>query len=51
MMTTYNFDEIIDRKRTDSIKWSKKHLEENFNAEDSFPVDCGYGFQNSSTYH
>ncbi|KZE72081.1 cystathionine beta-lyase [Paenibacillus jamilae] len=37
-MTAYNFDEIIDRKRTDSIKWSKKHLKENFNAEDSFPM-------------
>ncbi|WP_068504375.1 MalY/PatB family protein [Paenibacillus kribbensis] len=37
-MTTYNFDEIIDRKRTDSIKWSKKHLKENFNDENSIPM-------------
>ncbi|MEC0184677.1 pyridoxal phosphate-dependent aminotransferase [Paenibacillus peoriae] len=37
-MTIYNFDEIIDRKRTDSIKWSKKHLKEKFNEENSIPM-------------
>lgn len=37
-MITYDFDEIIDRKRTDSIKWSKKHLKEIFSQEDSIPM-------------
>lgn len=34
----YNFDEIIDRRGTDSIKWSKKHLKENFGEEESIPM-------------
>lgn len=34
----YNFDEIIDRRGTDSIKWSKKHLKENFGDEESIPM-------------
>ncbi|MCP3772681.1 pyridoxal phosphate-dependent aminotransferase [Paenibacillus sp. MZ04-78.2] len=37
-MTTYNFDEIIDRRETDSIKWSRKYLQENFGDEDSLPM-------------
>jgi len=37
-MTKYNFDEIIDRRETDSIKWSKKHLKENFREEESIPM-------------
>lgn len=37
-MTKYNFDEIIDRSETDSIKWSKKHLKENFGEEKSIPM-------------
>jgi len=34
----YNFNEIIDRRGTDSIKWSKKHLKENFGEEESIPM-------------
>jgi len=34
----YNFDEIIERGHTDSIKWSKKRLKEDFGAEDSVPM-------------
>lgn len=37
-MVKYNFDEIIDRRETDSIKWSKKHLKENFGDESSIPM-------------
>lgn len=37
-MTKYNFDEIIDRRETDSIKWSKRHLKENFGEEESIPM-------------
>ncbi|CEH30186.1 cystathionine beta-lyase [Aneurinibacillus migulanus] len=34
----YNFDEMIDRTTTDSIKWSPKHLKENFGDEKSLPM-------------
>jgi cystathionine beta-lyase len=37
-VTKHNFDEIIDRRKTDSIKWSKKHLEENFGDESCIPM-------------
>ena len=37
-MTKYNFDEIIERGHTDSIKWSKQHLKKEFGAEDSVPM-------------
>jgi cystathionine beta-lyase len=37
-MMKYNFDEIIDRRGTDSIKWSQKHLKENFGEEESIPM-------------
>ncbi|MFF0826041.1 MalY/PatB family protein [Brevibacillus sp. NPDC003359] len=37
-MNQYNFDEVIDRVRTDSIKWSKKHLQGNFGNEESIPM-------------
>ncbi|NMP21730.1 MalY/PatB family protein [Sulfobacillus harzensis] len=37
-MTQYNFDEIIDRRGTDSVKWSKKHLREYFGDEDVLPL-------------
>jgi cystathionine beta-lyase len=37
-MAKYNFDEIIERRHTDSIKWSKKRLKEDFGAEDSVPM-------------
>ncbi|QDQ02853.1 pyridoxal phosphate-dependent aminotransferase [Lysinibacillus fusiformis] len=37
-MIKYNFDEIINRRETDSIKWSKKHLQENFGDEESIPM-------------
>jgi len=37
-MSKFNFDEIIERKDTDSIKWSKKRLKEDFGAEDSIPM-------------
>lgn len=37
-MMKYNFDEIIDRRGTDSIKWSKRHLKENFGEEESIPM-------------
>jgi cystathionine beta-lyase len=38
IMIKYNFDEIIDRRKTDSIKWSKKILHENFGDEESIPL-------------
>ncbi|MGG3801701.1 MalY/PatB family protein [Metabacillus fastidiosus] len=37
-MTNYNFDEVIDRRETDSKKWSKKHLQEKFGDEESIPL-------------
>ncbi|MFB7816644.1 MalY/PatB family protein [Paenibacillus chitinolyticus] len=37
-MIKYNFDEIIDRSTTDSIKWSRRHLKENFDDEDNIPM-------------
>lgn len=37
-MSKFNFDEIIERRNTDSIKWSKKRLKEDFGAEDSIPM-------------
>ncbi|MND84941.1 Cystathionine beta-lyase PatB [compost metagenome] len=37
-MPRYNFDEMIERSGTDSIKWSKKHLKDNFGDEDSIPM-------------
>lgn len=37
-MTKYNFDKIIERHHTDSIKWSKQHLKKEFGAEDSLPM-------------
>lgn len=33
-----NFDEIIERRDTDSLKWSKKRLKEAFGSEDSVPM-------------
>ncbi|WP_232697802.1 MalY/PatB family protein [Brevibacillus daliensis] len=37
-MTKYNFDEVIDRRGTDSIKWTKKHLQDNFGEKESIPM-------------
>src|SRR5687768_6306967 len=37
-MIKYNFDELVDRGNTDSIKWSKKYLRENFGEEESVPM-------------
>jgi cystathionine beta-lyase len=37
-MSKFDFDEIIERRDTDSIKWSKKRLIEDFGAEDSIPM-------------
>jgi cysteine-S-conjugate beta-lyase len=37
-MSKFNFDEIIERRDTDSIKWSRKRLKEDFGAEDSIPM-------------
>jgi len=37
-MTQFNFDEIIERANTDSIKWSRKHLKQHFGGEDSVPM-------------
>lgn len=34
----YDFDEIIERRGTDSIKWSKKLLKENFGGEECIPM-------------
>ena len=34
----YDFDQIIDRRGTDSIKWSKKILKKSFEEEDSIPM-------------
>ncbi|MCC9293539.1 pyridoxal phosphate-dependent aminotransferase [Clostridium sp. WLY-B-L2] len=34
----YNFDEIIDRRKTDSIKWSEKFLKEKFGDEKIIPM-------------
>ncbi|PSM58026.1 cystathionine beta-lyase [Clostridium diolis] len=37
-MIKYNFDEIINRVKTDSVKWSKKHLKDNFGDESCIPM-------------
>ena len=37
-MMKYDFDEIIERRGTDSIKWSKKLLKENFGEEECIPM-------------
>lgn len=37
-MVKYNFDELIDRSMTDTIKWSRKHLKDNFNNEECLPM-------------
>lgn len=37
-MKNYDFDVIVDRQKTDSLKWSKSHLKENFNHEDCLPM-------------
>jgi len=37
-MPKYNFDEMIERRDTDSIKWSKRLLKEQFGSEDSVPM-------------
>ena len=34
----YNFDEISDRTLSDSLKWSKKYLEESFGDESCLPL-------------
>jgi len=34
----YNFDEIINRKNTDSMKWSPDYLAENFESADVIPL-------------
>lgn len=34
----YNFDEILDRSGTDSIKWSKSYLKSNFGDEELLPL-------------
>ncbi|MGN0704897.1 MAG: MalY/PatB family protein [Lentihominibacter sp.] len=34
----YNFDEVIDRKNTDSMKWSASYLERHFGNEDCIPL-------------
>ena len=34
----YNFDEVIDRKNTDSMKWSASYLEQHFGSADCVPL-------------
>ena len=34
----YNFDEVIDRKNTDSMKWSASYLERHFGSADCVPL-------------
>lgn len=34
----YNFDENIDRRNTDSMKWSPGYLEKNFGSKDCIPM-------------
>lgn len=34
----YNFDEVIDRKNTDSMKWSASYLEKHFGSADRIPL-------------
>lgn len=34
----YDFDAMIDRSHTDTLKWSRKYLGENFNNEDALPL-------------
>ena len=34
----YNFDEIINRKNTDSMKWSPSYLEKHFGSADCIPL-------------
>jgi len=34
----YDFDKVIDRTGTDSVKWSKKFLGQNFNNENALPL-------------
>lgn len=34
----YNFDEVIDRRNTDSMKWSDSYLENNFGSADCTPL-------------
>ena len=34
----YNFDELIDRKNTDSMKWSASYLERHFGSADCVPL-------------
>ena len=34
----YNFDEVIDRKNTDSMKWSASYLEKHFGSADCIPL-------------
>lgn len=34
----YNFDEVIDRKNTDSMKWSPSYLEKHFGSADCIPL-------------
>lgn len=34
----YNFDEVIDRRNTDSMKWSDAYLEKHFGSSDCIPL-------------
>ncbi len=38
MASQWNFDEIINRKKSDSIKWNDKFLKEYFKGEDLLPL-------------
>ena len=38
----YNFDEVIDRKNTDSMKWSASYLEQHFGSADCVPLWVAY---------